>query len=275
MVKEHRSVLTFLLFTSSNHYVINCFQLPIKIDIIKHRREIDGKSTSGHAAIIAPDDVKVYTYPDIPNYDRNNTVLIYPSSSAVEVHKLFDSNFEYCVDTKVGDFIQLPKGFNATTLMKRSSTDTKNVAIDIGNVKTLPVTKAVFIDSTWNQSNGIYKDERLKKLKCVVLQNRTSQFWRHQKGSPRWYLATVEAIHQFAVEMHLCVWGVRPEYEGLSRCFRQNVLECFNNLGIKNESKNAYFGQYDDLLFFFKHFYRLIHDYYDHDELYAYKRRLE
>lgn len=42
------------------------FQLPIKIDIIKHPREIDGKSTAVHAAIIAPEDVKIYTYPDFP-----------------------------------------------------------------------------------------------------------------------------------------------------------------------------------------------------------------
>ena len=26
----------------------------------------------------------------------------------------------------------------------------------------LPVTRAVFIDSTWNQSRGIYKDQRLR-----------------------------------------------------------------------------------------------------------------
>jgi hypothetical protein len=26
----------------------------------------------------------------------------------------------------------------------------------------LPITKAVFIDSTWNQSRGIYKDQRVR-----------------------------------------------------------------------------------------------------------------
>jgi len=42
------------------------FQLPIKIDIIKHSRERDSKSTAVHAAILAPADVKIYTYPDFP-----------------------------------------------------------------------------------------------------------------------------------------------------------------------------------------------------------------
>lgn len=56
----------------------------------------------------------------------------------------------------------------------------------------LPIKRAVFIDSTWNQSRSIFKDPRINQLRPVVLQNRLSQFWRHQKGSPRWFLATIE-----------------------------------------------------------------------------------
>lgn len=44
-------------------------QLPLKIDIIKHPKESDGKSTAIHAAILAPDDVSIYNYPNIPDYD--------------------------------------------------------------------------------------------------------------------------------------------------------------------------------------------------------------
>lgn len=46
-------------------------QLPVQIDIIKHKQEIDGKSTAIHAAILAPDNVNIYTYPDIPEYSSN------------------------------------------------------------------------------------------------------------------------------------------------------------------------------------------------------------
>lgn len=51
-------------------------KLPVKIDIIKHPREIDGKSTAVHAAVLASEDVKIYTYPDIPDYsiDSDKTV---------------------------------------------------------------------------------------------------------------------------------------------------------------------------------------------------------
>lgn len=37
----------------------------------------------------------------------------------------------------------------------------------------------------------------------MVIQSRISQFWRHQHGSPRWFLATIEAVHQFLVELHI------------------------------------------------------------------------
>lgn len=40
------------------------------MDIIKHAKEIDGKSTSAHAAVLAPDDVTIYTFPCIPDYDH-------------------------------------------------------------------------------------------------------------------------------------------------------------------------------------------------------------
>ena len=42
----------------------------MKIDIIKHQSESDGKSTCPHAVVLAPDDVTVYTYPCIPDYDK-------------------------------------------------------------------------------------------------------------------------------------------------------------------------------------------------------------
>lgn len=46
-------------------------QLPVKIDIIKHPNETDGKSTAIHAKILAPSDVNIYTYPCIPDYEKN------------------------------------------------------------------------------------------------------------------------------------------------------------------------------------------------------------
>lgn len=50
---------------------LHLFQLPLQIDIIKHKKEIDGKSTAIHAAILAPNNVSIYTYPHIPDYEKD------------------------------------------------------------------------------------------------------------------------------------------------------------------------------------------------------------
>lgn len=43
----------------------------MKVDIIKHPNETDGKSTAVHAKLLAPEDVHIYTYPCIPDYDAD------------------------------------------------------------------------------------------------------------------------------------------------------------------------------------------------------------
>lgn len=80
-------------------------------------------------------------------------------------------------------------------------------------------------------------------LPCVKLQTRLSQFWRHQKGSPRWFLSTIEAIHQLLIEY--------TETE---------------NEAIKPHAN------YDNMLFFFRFMYEQIHQFYEHEKLLAYRR---
>ncbi|PSN39313.1 hypothetical protein C0J52_15567 [Blattella germanica] len=254
-------------------------KLPIKIDIIKHRREIDGKSTAAHAAVLAPEDVNIFIYPCIPDYGADeNVVLVFPGKDPVSLESFFHST------------------------------------------------------DTWNQCRGIYKDQRLRELPCVVLQTRISQFWRHQKGSPRWYLATIEAIHQFLVELHTVAWNSMESYlesktiedgdkHGTdSKCSHENSdskesknfapdtkvncdkheqiseensSESYKETSIINPKKESdhsheidvrinssncfgpYNGEYDNLLFFFRYMYSKIHTLYEHDDLKAYKRRLK
>lgn len=57
----------------------------------------------------------------------------------------------------------------------------------------------VFIDSTWQQSKSIARDERVNKFKHVRIKSQTSLFWRFQNNDPS-YLATVEAIYYFLRE---------------------------------------------------------------------------
>lgn len=44
----------------------------MKIDIIKHPNETDGKSTAVHAKLLAPEFVNIYTYPCIPEYEEKD-----------------------------------------------------------------------------------------------------------------------------------------------------------------------------------------------------------
>lgn len=252
--------------------------IPIKIDIIKHKKEIDGKSTAIHAAVLAPNQVRIHTYPDIPDYSQEEgVVLIFPSVESVTVAQLFERNVRLCKENNFG----YPKGHNVGTLLKRRLDEvveeyTDDINGRIYTYDNLPIKRAVFIDSTWNQSRGIYKDERVRSLKPVILQNRCSQFWRHQKGSPRWYLATLEAVHQFLLEVHVNAWGLNKHYRGLDNL---EICEAFYKTAklVDDAEDNMdpvapYNGQYDNLMYFFANMYDLIHKYYDHHELKSYRR---
>ncbi|KAL8576628.1 hypothetical protein ACOMHN_025103 [Nucella lapillus] len=67
-------------------------KLPVKIDIIKNQSEGDGKGTCPHAVVIAPDDVTVYTFPYIPDYDKEKVVVVYPCKEASTLKELLQQS---------------------------------------------------------------------------------------------------------------------------------------------------------------------------------------
>jgi len=83
------------------NYIKCFFQLPFKIDIIKHPSECDGKSTSAHAAVICPDDVKIYTYPCIPNYPPTEKVSLFENSIIFYTDKLYTESCNYVITWKL------------------------------------------------------------------------------------------------------------------------------------------------------------------------------
>ncbi|XP_037083256.1 tRNA-uridine aminocarboxypropyltransferase 1-like [Pollicipes pollicipes] len=136
-------------------------QLPLTVEIIKHPSETDGKSTAVHAAVLAPDDVILRTYPDVGTYDPEETVLVFPSESAGSVA-------DACA---------------AFAAARR------------------PIRRALFLDCTWNQCRRLTSDERLRGLRAVHLRAHHTRFWRYQRGKPRTHLATVEAVYYFLREL--------------------------------------------------------------------------
>ena len=250
-------------------------QLPLKIDIIKHRQEVIGKSTSSHAKIIAPNDVNIYIYPDIPDYsqEQDEVVLIFPSANAVSISSLFKG-----VSIEHKENFGLKKGFSLGTMLKLtldeviSDSDKEKLAAEELTDKkytldSLPFKKAIFIDSTWKQCRGIYKDPRISSIRSCVIQNRITKFWRLQKGAPKWYLSTIEAIHQFLLEVHISAWGISQKY--YDQCLNDLQLDTnfISENKIISEEKSTkidslckpYDGQYDNILYFFKFLYSVIH----------------
>lgn len=205
----------------------------------------------------------MYTYPDVPNYEHNDrTVLLYPGAEAKTVPELF-TKLQVPTYTELM-LSELPAGYNVGTLQTKIVR--KNCSNQIFHVEKLPIDRVVLIDSTWNQSRGIYSDERLQKIPKIILQNRPSQFWRYQKGSPRWYLSTVEALHQLMLELHLCAWGCSEQY-------KSELIKDYPVHGPENhEQCTPYNGQYDNLLYFFKYMYEKLNTLYSHGDLLAYKR---
>ncbi|CAH2274031.1 Hypothetical predicted protein [Pelobates cultripes] len=202
-------------------------KLPLKIDIIKHPNETDGKSTAIHAKLLAYDAVTIHTFPCIPDYydQKDEIILVFPGKNSVSIKEslLLLNN---CEDKKKESSCEPPsKCLKLSQENYKSEKQDKNDKVKLNCLK-----KVVFIDSTWNQTNKIIADERLQGLVTVELTERKTCFWRHQKGSPETYLSTIEAIYFFMVDYHT------------------HILE------------EDYQGEYDNLLFFFTFMYRLIKD---------------
>lgn len=237
-----------------------------------------GKSTSPHATILAPDDATIYIYPDIPDYSKEEgeVVLVFPASKSVSISSLFKGNkIDYKENHGLTPGYTIPtlltRNLNEVIDQERSGSDqtTKKYTLD-----NLPFKRVVFIDSTWKQCRGIYKDPRVSSLKSCVIQNRVTKFWRHQKGSPIWYLSTIEAIHSFLLEFHINAWGISKKYYETSLADLQldagfiqpsQIIEDEGKDAELDEGKDAeslctpYSGQYDNLLFYFAFLHTLIH----------------
>ncbi|XP_042900462.1 tRNA-uridine aminocarboxypropyltransferase 1 isoform X4 [Parasteatoda tepidariorum] len=206
--------------------------LPIKIDIIKHPKEVDGKSTAAHAAVLASEDVTVYTYPNFPTYNYDEVLLIFPGESAIPFHEWWSSTV---LSKRQNNFLKI-------------NPEQKSIHFDDADVEkptkevNCPLKRIIFIDSTWRQSKALHNDSRLKKLRSVFLDDHKSLFWRYYREKKETHLSTIEAIYYFIVELH-------------------NLLQ----------PDVPYHGQYDNMLFFFKFMYYKIRTLYDPLKLKAYQ----
>uniref|UniRef100_U3C009 tRNA-uridine aminocarboxypropyltransferase 1 n=1 Tax=Callithrix jacchus TaxID=9483 RepID=U3C009_CALJA len=201
-------------------------KLPLKIDIIKHPNETDGKSTAIHAKLLAPEFVNIYTYPCIPEYEEKDheVALVFPGPQSISI-----KDISFHLQKRIQNNIRGKNDDPDKPSFKRKRAEEHEFCDwNDSKYKGTTLKKIVFIDSTWNQTNKIITDERLQGLLQVELKTRKTCFWRHQKGKPDTFLSTIEAIYYFLVDYHT------------------DIL------------KEKYRGQYDNLLFFYSFMYQLI-----------------
>ncbi|XP_064401526.1 tRNA-uridine aminocarboxypropyltransferase 1-like isoform X2 [Halichondria panicea] len=201
----------------SDPAVIPRVRLPLKVDILKHPLERVGKSTAVHARVLAPDDVTMYIHPNIPTYtDTSKLLLLFPKKMALTTAEAAQM---------MRDSSQLPG----------AGSDQSGASVDPNPWSGLD--RLVVIDSTWNGTNAILKDERVKDLPCVKLSEAETHFWRPQRRQDSKHLATIEAIYYFFREMNELING------------------------------RSYSGIYDNLLYFYAYQYGVVQQ--------AQKKRLE
>ena len=110
--------------------------------------------------------MRIFTYPDMPDYREEKSVLLYPGKRAKGLRDVF------------GGDDRSDSGAAAA----------KRVNHSFGRV--------VLIDGTWKQSKKVASDYRLRDVPQVFIDGRETAFWRGQRGKSKSHLATIEVICQ-------------------------------------------------------------------------------
>ncbi|KAH7693312.1 Protein Y53C12A.10, partial [Aphelenchoides avenae] len=144
-------------------------KLPVAIDIIKHKMELNSKSTAIHCQLLAPEATRIFNgFDDLPDYSAcaassaenghfsGNTVIVFPSKTAVSIDEFVQRNG--------------------------------------------PIERFVFLDATWNNVGSCRALKQIRKMPYVSLTERKTKYWRPQKGMPDTCLATIEAIYYAILE---------------------------------------------------------------------------
>ncbi|KAJ3193941.1 DTW domain-containing protein 1 [Irineochytrium annulatum] len=137
-------------------------RLPVPMDIYRHPRELEGKTTSVHAKLIAPDDTSLYVsdiHHDIDEIrnrypDPSRVLMLFPTEDSIPLQ-----------DVPAGGFDRL-----------------------------------VVIDGTWKHARSMCMGLQPLGFTAVRIPDQRTLFWRYQAYGD-FCLATIEAIYWFYVEL--------------------------------------------------------------------------
>ena len=196
------------------------FRLPISVDILHDRREKRTQSTAVHAAILAPEQVRIVPFrPNLHEklqYDPSSTLLLFPDPNAPTVSEIDVSRFTRAVAIGQCNLLAPCPIFQAVVflLFARQTTD-----------------------SRWRNANSVLQSPLLSGLQRVRINKYHSRFWRYQTEHPRTALATVEAVYYLCREIHAAKHNgsYNGEFDNVSLvCFVYSVpcefLLCSNAL---------------------------------------------
>ncbi|KAI9495593.1 DTW domain-containing protein [Zychaea mexicana] len=74
---------------------IPSLKLPVPLNVIKHELELDGKSTAIHAGVIAKNDVNIYNWQNIPEFQQpERSLLLFPGPDAKRLDEIPRDSFD-------------------------------------------------------------------------------------------------------------------------------------------------------------------------------------
>lgn len=78
--------------------------LPLSLHLILHPKLSIHNRTSIQAKVICPSDVSVYEFPQLPQFDSNSTVILFPSDDSEDLEELSDDKLQtikhfVCIDS--------------------------------------------------------------------------------------------------------------------------------------------------------------------------------
>ncbi|KFH62761.1 hypothetical protein MVEG_11287 [Podila verticillata NRRL 6337] len=198
-------------------------KLPIHLDIIKHEQERDGKSTALHAGVLAPRDVTVYEWNQMPQYENvDRLLLLFPSEGAKQLSEIDPASFDKLVVID-GTWDQAKK-------MSKSSTLARMKRVTIAPHETL----------FWRYQRKA--SDHLATVEAMYYFLREYHETYLTTPPPSITTSSPEARAERSSTPTSTATVVSPHAETLGPNYRYG----------------PYDGQFDDMLWFYKYFYELI-----------------
>lgn len=192
------------------------------------------------------------THPPAPVLPLNVHVVFHPGEHRSKSTSLAAATISPRI--RIYEYPEVPEALNTeTTLVLYPAPDA--VLIDDVREELHKYTDVVFVDSTWQQSKRIARDDRVTRYRKVRIHQHVSLFWRFQNNDPS-YLATVEAIYYCLREVQGNLNKQRALQAAAAAAAAETVDDTTASTSLLARAPDSFYGgEVDDLLFYYVHQY--------------------